>query len=291
MVAYSVDEVTEFVQQFFLDDEKASIHACVRDALDLGIPVTPDQVSGIRRTMRQQGVTKLSLVPPRPAADKPPVGMKVGSVSGYARNPPQPPQWFIDKQKREDELFLKLQAEELPSDEPPMQKKAQKAATDAVLERRRYFEGILLDDPMQTVVAAMTKVKVKFGTSVDPGFAVRTLRLVRELAGVTKEMVLKRGDSKPLTHRINLPEVKVNPPPAPVVPRPLSKEPPKAATEEEYLLRYQDSNGTVGETTRIISKRELEAEIQKLTMRGVAPIRVFKEVKMKTTVTVNVSFE
>jgi len=284
MVAYSVDEVTEFVQQFFLDDDKASIHACVRDALDLGIPVTPEQVSGIRRTMRQKGVTKLSLVTAGPAADKPPVGMKVGSVSGYARNPPQPPQWFIDKQKREDELFLRLQAEPDEPDELPVEKKVKKAATDAMLERRRYFESVLLEDPLQTVVEAMTKVKVKFGTSVDPGFAVRTLNLVRELAQVTKEMVVKKRENKPLTHRISLPDVKVNPPPATVVPRPLSKEPPRPVEDELVALIY-------GATRRIITKEELGEEVQKLTQSGVTGIRVYALKEMKMTTKVVISFE
>ena len=257
-------EVKEFVEQYFTDEPNASINDCVRDALELDVPVTPSLVSDIRREyrLRASKQPKLALVPtPAPVKQKPQF------------TPTWVTQWPV---------------EEVPEPKQTKQKSA------AIMERRQYYDDVLQENPSLTVTQAMKRVKEKFGTSVDPVYAVQSLRVIRELHA---------GAAKPATQ----PQQKLEAPPKQktlkdTLPADFfktekpAKEPPVAAptgstkeASEEYAIVYKTAKDATALTTILSPKSGVQAKLMELTAKGVdsATIRVFKQVQLKVKVTVD----
>ncbi len=252
-------EVRNFIEQYFTDEPNASINDCVRDALGLDIAVTPSMVSDIRREfrLRLSKQPKLSLVPTQPVAQKPAFT----------------PHWIT-----------KWPTEEAQVDVPePPQTAEEKKKYATVSERRKFYDDVLLENPDITVTMAMRRVKEKFGKSVDPKYAVDSLRLTRELhAGAAKTAMqtpVEAPKPKTLTLKDTLPADFF---------KPAAKEPPVAKEElDEYAVIYKSKNGSTSTVTS--TKTGMHKLLVQLSSEGVETgnIRVYKQVKLKIKVEVD----
>lgn len=258
-------EVQEFILQYFEDEPNASISDCVRDALAVDVPVTPEQVSGVRRRLREE-------LAKRPKAPPPPIT-------------PIPQEKY-----RRSEWVAELTPAP-PEPEPTPEEKKAHPLIASVTARRRYYEDVLLEDPSLTVTQAMKKVTAKYGRSVDPNFAVAVLREVRELA--TKVQPLP-----------NAPKLKKEKPaPTPVVPQKvLEPEPPNAPPEvkeskskiepdETYLLLFRKKGLDMSYELVEVRGREINGKAIDLISSQNADPKTFTVVKKVAQLKMAFDFE
>lgn len=209
-------DVKNYVLKFFEERPKATIFDCVREGLKSGFALTPAIVSIIRRDKRKNTPKET------PAVTAPP------SVPT-----PKPTIW---------------NKYEIPVEEKKMQ--------STIAERRKYFDDLVMANPAIGIRTAIEEVKKKFGTGVDPKYALKTLALARELA-------------KP--------------------PEPKKQEPINLKKEAEvvYIVEYGSESWSVEKATDDV---HLQNIISRLVSQNVplSDIRVYKHIKVDIQVNVDI---
>ncbi len=243
-------ELVDFITEYFTDEPNASVNDCARDADACGIPVRRDIISAIRRDMRAAR--------PVPTTAPKPVLTVVPSPYQFADKPP-----------------VVMPKVEVPV---PQEEIADKKATP-IAERRSYYDDLLLADSTITITKAMKQVKAKFGKSVDVGYALATLKMVREL---------HKSNSPPQPKEA--PKAAMSPPPqkAPEAPVQKPAEKPKEVVSEYVLMYVDPSKKTQFE---VVKPADIRKSIFLLVAKGIDPdaIKVYEPSKVKLSV--KVSFE
>lgn len=240
---YNHREVVDWVRQYFLDEPSTSIDDCCRDAHTLRIAVSRDLISSVRRGLKVLGP---------PAEVKP--------VLSVVR---QQPQYFADKPPPVD-LFKQIHVEAPREEKDPGERYV------SIEIRRGYYDDLLLANPHIKINTAMRKVTEKFGRSVDVGYALAALKLIREL-----------NAPPPVIPSKELPV-------APPTPAPVTQKPTASAEDSRRLVRWTIGKEKV-RAEDLVKDAELNAFITKLVGEGIAPnsIEVWKPVPKKIKVQID----
>lgn len=260
-------EVQEFISQYFEDEPNASISDCVRDALAVNVPVTPEQVSGVRRRLREE-MAKRPRTAPSPASPIPQAKNRISWVAELTPAPPEP--------------------------EPTLEERKAHPLITSVEARRRYYEDVLLEDPSLTVTAAMKKVTAKYGRSVDPAFAVGVLKEVRELAKKVQSLPnAPKLQKAPLSPPAPGKTESDPPKPAPVVEAPPAAKEQKSKIEpdEAYLLLFRKKGLDLSYELVEVRGREINGKAIELISSQNADPKTFLVVKKVAQLKMAFDFE
>lgn len=225
-------EVVEFIQEYFRDELDGTIDSCAREAANCNVPASKDLIVSVRRDMQEE-IKKLR-------------------NSKTVEEIKRPPPLYIVKQRPLPKIQVPVPEEE-------------KSQTVPIETRRSYYDDILLESPAIGIGRAMKKVTEKYGRSVDVGYALSRLRMVREMAGLQTP---KPPETAPEPERSTVAE--------------------KPAEDGECLIRYT-KQGT--EVLKVVAMRKLSDELSSIMSTGIqaSAIKVssLKELKLKLKVSID----
>lgn len=143
-------EVVEFIQQYFRDELGGTIDSCAREADACGVPARKDLIVSIRRDMKNE-------------------------IERLRRE-----QVLNKNQHRLPPILSLVKPLKLPASNVPAPEEEKKGLVPIEV-RRSYYDDIILAERGITIVKAMKKVTEKYGRSVDVGYALDRLKMVRAL--------------------------------------------------------------------------------------------------------------
>ena len=249
MVAYKAHaEAVEFIQQYFRDELEGTINTCAREAAACGVHTNRDVIISVRRDMKDE------IVRLRRERD-------------------------AKKEHRLPPVLSLVKPIKLPASTIPVPKE-EKQGGAPIEVRRSYYDDIILAEKGITIVKAMRKVTEKYGRSVDVGYALDRLRVVRALYAEEAQEPSEET-VKPMNPIKGMEKVDLSKP-----------EPPKPTPQAvgECLIKYKSP---AGEASRVVQANKLKEELSTILQLGALAqsIEVFDLVKRKMKFTVSIEFE